>query len=246
MKYYLLALMFALSAQSDLIIEQNIKALYHDVHLTPENNQYLILNREKNIELLLQTSQKYIGTVKNLNERQKNVIEFDWTKDQKIKNFHFLVKSDLKLLDDLTQTIVQQTQFVASQEDKKLRFIFIYDFLNSKYIVSQHSMQSPLVMKEQQKEIVRNEPSSTEILRGTTRFEKSEKEYVREFQTSKDGLIIGSVSPLMCASFKLLDSNEKRVLSGILPWNIHAKLSKGRYKMIIKASKDCDVNLQYQ
>lgn len=245
MKFLIFLLLAVLSSHADLVIEQNIRALYHDVKLTSEDVAYIKENQDKNIAALIATAQRYISKMKNINDKQKNVVEFTLTPQCGIQNLHFLVRSDQKGLDDLTEEIIKNTQFNSTKVERKMRFVFVYDFYNTKDIVavSKESIQAPTIKTIQDVKV--SESSGLEIQRGSTSFNYSSKEYVREFQTLKDGYISGTTSPSLCAYFRVLTYDNKRIFSGILPWSIHAKISKGKYKLIIKTMKDCDINLQY-
>ena len=246
MKYIIFVFILVLNSQADLVIEQNIKALYHDVKLTADDIRYIQDNKEKNIASLAETGHKYTNRMKNINDKQKNVVEFTLTPECGIQNLHFLVRSDQNELDNLTKEIIENTQFSSTKVERKMRFVFVYDFFNTKDIVapSRESIQSPVLKTVEDAKV--SESNGLVIARGVTSFNYSSKEYVREFQTLKDGSIIGTTSPSLCAYFKLLSYDNKRIFSGILPWSIHTKLSKGRYKLVIKTMKDCDINLQYQ
>jgi hypothetical protein len=83
------------------------------------------------------------------------------------------------------------------------------------------------------------------IYPGTTRFDYSSKEYVRVFETSEDGFVNISASPQMCATFTLLTNKNQKVRGYMTPWYINQNILKGKYKLLIRVKKKCDVSIQY-
>ena len=241
MKQLLLGILFITSLHAQLMIEQNIKALYKDVQLNTQENTYIVENRDKNIQALQETAQRYINSYKNSNDRQKNVVEFTLTKDQTIQDIHLLIKSNKEEIDTFTKDIISNAKLVKSTQNIKLRFIFIYDFLDKKNLYITPIQKNPKPVIEQEN----NDTASQDISRGTTKFASNFKPYVRFFETSAEGVISGDVTPALCATLKLLTNSNKKVSTGLMPWSIHAKLPKGRYTLLIKTKQECDINLQY-
>ena len=44
---------------------------------------------------------------------------------------------------------------------------------------------------------------------------------------------------------KLLTINNQQVNTGVAPWYFNVEIPKGKYKLLIKTKKVCDVNIQY-
>ena len=232
MKILLLSILAITYLNAGIIIEQNIKALYRDVNLSKEETNYIIDNKDKNIASIQETSKKYIQKIKNSSE-EKNVIEFTLTKEQKKENINFLKRSDTAELNEITKEIILNTNFVKNTQDIKMRFIFVYDFGNKKNIYIQKSNAQ------------NNEPYEQNIPKGTTRFDYSTQEYVRVFETQADGFIEANVNPNMCAQLKVLTYKNQRIQTGYAWWELNGEILKGKYKLLVKTSKDCDVNIQY-
>ena len=93
-----------------------------------------------------------------------------------------------------------------------------------------------------------NETYYKTIQKGTTRFYHRSEEYVRVFETSKDGFVNINVNPYNCIKLiTLLKDNGKKVASQA--WymsSFNQEIMKGKYKLLIQTKDDCDVSIQYK
>ena len=248
MKKIILGLLLITSLQAELIIEQNIKALYQGIELSTEETNYILENKEKNIQAIQTTSQNYTNKIKNINDKEKNVIEFTLTKEQTIKDLNFLKKSNKTELNDLTKEIISNTKFTKTANDIKMRFIFVYDFVDKKNLCLakvQHTQATEQKVKQNDNSNDQVMTNGLEIPKGTTSFVHNTKEYIRTFETNGDGFIHVTMEPALCATLQVLTSQNERVLASAMPWSIHGKISKGKYKLLVKTRQDCDVNMEY-
>lgn len=78
-------------------------------------------------------------------------------------------------------------------------------------------------------------------------FQHSSEEYVRVFDTSRDGFINLSVNPHYCMQRATLLTNmgQKIEMKGLYNMTINTEIAKGKYKILLKTKKTYDVNLQY-
>jgi hypothetical protein len=222
-----------ISLNAGLVVEQNLKALYRDVNLTADEKNYISDNQDKNIEAIKKASERYTSNLSKFTNQEKNVVSFVLTKNHEIKDLRFLNRSNKRDIDNLTKQIVENTKFIPVKDDLQMRFIFIYELARKNVVLSNSKKDSV------------SEDST--ILRGTTRFEYSSNEYVRTFETSQDGFINANAAPSMCASFQLLTSQNQDVMTGLLfrPWSFNKAIPKGKYKLLIKVQRTCDVHLDY-
>ena len=161
---------------------------------------------------------------------------------QTIKDISFLKKSDKKELDDLSKEIISNTKFIKTANDMQMRFIFVYDFIDKKNLCV---VTLPQKQEIEQKEKPSDSSNYQDISRGITRFESSKQEDIRVFETNENGLLHVSTTPALCATLQVLTSKNERVLAGVMPWNINGKIAKGKYKLLVKAREDCDIDIQY-
>lgn len=233
-KTILLGILLTFNLYANIEVSQNIRALYRGVDLTETQEDYILDNQDKNIELIknqLQRSTKHIKYTK-----EKNVVSFVITSNGNLKNIKFLEKSDERKIDRATTKAIKKIYkyFKRPKEDTEIRFIIsfyqknIYRSSNKKY-----------------KNKEANEEYFIPIGTGTTRFEYSSKEYIRVFSTTKDGFINLSVRPGLCAGVTLLTSKNQKVNTGAATWYFNTSIPKGNYKLLIRTNKTCDINLNY-
>jgi hypothetical protein len=233
MKLLISLIFLSLSLVANIEIKQNIKALYHNVELTENEENYILDNQEKNIQRLQSQILKVNAKFKNKVIRQKNVVEFRLHKNGTKSNYKFLSRSDKRNIDNTTKQIIEKTEFIKPSEEVSMRYIFVYEFGQ---ITTQYSDNS-----------IRNNTNKTpyfqNIERGTTRFDYTTTEYVRVFETSMDGF--ANIKNNMCANMQLLTFKNQRIHAGYSWWNLNAEIKKGKYKLLIQTKKDCDINIQY-
>ena len=232
MKYLiLLVLLFNMILEAKIIVNQNIKALYKNVNLTEEEKEYIELNKDINTLIL----QKALDKDFKKENSDKNVISFILTPNGKIKNFKFLVKADKAKLNRKTKQIVYSIADKFVQPKKKIELRFIIRFYKNKY----SSQESKRYTNSKKKDFYQT------IYPGTSRFDYSSKEYVRVFETSEDGFVNISASPGMCATFSLLTDKNQKIYGNLNPWSINKNILKGKYKLLIRVKKRCNVSIQY-
>lgn len=217
-------------------VKQNMKALYKGVELTEVQEDYILDNQDENIEIInkvLKIETKKLKTKDFVHE--KNVIEFVLNPDKTITKLRFLEKSNDRKIDKITKEIIKQasSKFNKPTEPTLMRFIFVYEIGKVTYSNDGTDKTS------------NKETYYQGIQSGTTRFEHSSEEYVRTFETSKDGFINLNEQPWACASVRLLTNKNQYIRTGITDNEFNAEIPKGKYKLLIKTKKTCDINLQY-
>ncbi len=256
LKIFILGILFFTALNAQLLVLQNIKALYKNVNLTQEETTYMTDNKEINIDAILMASIKFQEQLNKLTCKDKNVIEFTLTNNLEIKNINFLVHGDNLAINTFTEEIIKNTKFVKPTHNLKMRYIFLYDYENRAQLIM---AKAPEIRQEEPKEQNTDESNTKniktpqkqdlgelfdkQIPRGTTTFAHSSKEIVRFFETNQDGFI--KATNKACASMKIVTLDNKRVNTGYNPWNIKAPLVKGKYKFVIKTAQTCDINIEY-
>ncbi|MDD2356340.1 MAG: hypothetical protein PHX13_00340 [Thiovulaceae bacterium] len=260
MKIFILGIFFFTALHAQLLVLQNIKALYKNVNLTQEEIKYMTDNKEINSDAVLMASIKLQERLNKLTCKDKNVIEFTLTDNLEIKNIHFLVHANNPEIDAFTEEIIKSTQFTRPTHDLKMRYILLYDYENrAQLIIAKTPQISQEEINEEAKEQSTDDKNTEsiktpqkqdlgelfdkQIVRGTTTFEYNPKEIVRLFETNQDGFI--KANNKACASMKIVTLDNKRVNTGYNPWNIKAPLVKGKYKFVIKTAQTCEINIQY-
>jgi len=260
LKILILGILFFTALNAQLLVLQNIKALYKNVNLTQEEIKYIIDNEEINSDAVLIASIKFQEQLNKLTCKDKNVIEFTLTDKLDVKNIHFLLHANTPEIDTFTEEIIKNTKFTKPTHDLKMRYILLYDYENKAQLIM---AKAPQISKEEMKEEPKEQSTDDnntenvkapqkqdlgelfdkQISRGTTTFEHSPKEIVRLFETNQDGFI--KANNKACASMKIVTLDNKRMNTGYNPWNIKAPLVKGKYKLVIKTSQICDINIEY-
>ena len=236
MKIIILGLLITFNLYANIIISQNIRALYKDVQLTETQKDYILDNQDENIDIFQKVLKKEMRKFKNLHE--KNIISFIIDPYRNVTKIRFLKHSENRKLDKATKkAIYKATALLARPTEKtEIRYIISYTkgqqerYENSNY--SSHSESKPYYK---------------EISRGTTRFQHTSKEYVRIFETNEDGFINLNVSPNRCINKITLLTMKNQKITTVGTYNafINKEVPKGKYKLLIKTNKTCDVNLEY-
>lgn len=240
-KIILIVLLMSSILNANIEITQNIKALYKGVKLTKVQEEYIIENQDKNIDVL----KKYIKKeVEDLNTKyldEKNIISFIFEPSGEINKIKFLKKSDNRKLDKATKNAIinGSKEFVKPSEKTEMRFILSYNIGQA-----QNSIKNS---KEKYETTRAREPYYIPISNGTTRFEHSSTEYVRVFETSKDGFVNLSVNPSYCMERATLLTNigQRIEIKGLYNMMINTEIAQGKYKILLKTKKTCNVNLEY-
>jgi len=239
MKKIILIIFTITLLQANVEVRQNIKALYKNVKLSDQEINYILDNKEENYKRIEKASKNINKKYKNKIINEKNVIEFILHKNGTKSDYKFLSNSDKRQIDKETKKILEKTNFVKTIDDIKIRYIFIYKYGQDK--ISRQTNNSSNTNKNNKKPFYNN------IERGTTKFEYSSKEYIRVFETNKDGFINLSSTPPQCMSrITLLKESGERVPAyapSILGININ--IEKGKYKLLFQTKKDCNINVEY-
>jgi hypothetical protein len=241
MKKIILILLFIVNANANIEISQNIKALYKNVNLTENQENYILDNLEIHKKILRTALKKELKYIKYLNE--KNVISFILTPAGEIKDIKLLEKSGNRKLDNITKRTIKKiaNKLPRPQEETNIRFIISYKIGQNK--TNYYNNQINNISNNR-----KAEPYYQNISRGTTRFEHRSEEYIRIFETNEDGFINMSVNPAYCMSRATLLTykGQKIVIKGMYNMMINEEIPKGKYKILFKTKKLCDVNIEYQ
>jgi len=234
MKYIVTLMTLSSILLANVHVNQNIKALYKDVKLSMIQENYILDNQDENIYIIENVSKKIMkreDTKKRIQE--KNVVEFELTTEGYIKDFKYLKRSGKRKYDKLTREIIDEavTKMAKPTTEVPMRFIIIYEYgKRKKYKTYKDKTQE-------------YEDHYQRIPKGTSRFLYSSKEYIREFETRKDGFI--NITNEMCANVTVLTMKNQKIYTGSIWWNINKPIQKGKYKMLIQVKKKCDLHVQY-
>ncbi len=238
MKKILLGLLLAFNLCANVEVSQNMRALYKGIKLTELQEDYILDNQDYNIDQIEKALKKELKTIKSKYIDEKNVISFKLTQDGEIKHIKFLKKSDNRKINKITKQTINKTakRFKRPKEDTIMRYIISFQKGRVTHVSSNSTTAS------------NKKPYYQNISRGTTRFEHTSKEYVREFETSEDGFVNLSVSPQFCLDrVTLLTGKGQRIkMSGRYAMSINEEVPKGKYKILFKTHLTCNVNLEYQ
>lgn len=214
-------------------IKQNIKALYKNVKLTEDQKDFIFDNQEDMKNIIYKIANQKLKKNKKGTMNEKNVIEFTLTPKGEVSDFKYLKRSNKRKYDKQVKEII-----VASAK----KFPKPTVATPMRYIIKYNNMPKQTIQKVETTEIDQK-PRYQRIPLGTSRFLYSSKEYVRVFKVSKDGYI--NISNEMCANVTILTIQNQRIRTGPMWWRINEPIKKGNYKMLIKAKKKCDLNVQY-
>ncbi len=237
MKKIIFLILISITLNANITINQNLKALYKGVILNDTQEEYILDNQDDNIEIIKKALNKQKKKLKNENE--KIVISFIIDGKNNVNKFKFLKRSDKRKIDKLTKNTIKNiaNKLITPSESTELRFIISYNFQKKVEYPNTNSNSNTA------KEVYQNMP------RGTTRFAYSSKEYIRTFETTKDGFINMTQNPRSCAKrVTILKENGQSIANaaGNLLANINKKAPKGKYKILVQTKKDCKINLDYQ
>ena len=208
-------------------------------NLSDEQKDYILDNQDENIEILQKMLNKEIKKLKLDYLKEKNIISFYIDDNSKIIKFKFLKKSNNRKLDKIIKKAIkkQSKKFIVPKEKTLVRFIIYYKIGQAKESQNYTNLSSS---------------NSTEtyyqnIPRGTTRFEHSSKEYVRIFETTKDGFINLNTEPKKCMKrITLLTEKGKNITTSYAYMlGINKEVFKGKFKLLFQTKIKCNVNLQY-
>jgi len=229
----IMTILIAISLYANIEVTQNIKALYRGVNLLKNQKNYIEENIDYNTNQLKKTLEKEIKQQNIKYLKDKNVISFILTPDNTVKKIKLLKKGDNHITDKITKKAILDisNKFIKPKQKIEIRFIVHFN-IGAKQISYKNTKQD-------------NKPYYKNISRGTTRFEYSSKEYVRAFETREDGFINLTIKPYACAEVRLLTNKNQKIYTGALPYNFNKEIPKGKYKLLIKVKKTCDISLQY-
>ena len=235
MKIFIL-LLIIVNLYASVEVRQNLRALYRGVELKDLQIEYLLDTKDINSKLFQKVLQKKTAKL-DLDYRDlKSVISCILKPNGTVTRVKFLKRSDNSQFNNTIKKTLKKIakDFEITKEEVELRFI-----ISSKATRTQQNYQRNIKQKSSRK------PYFIPIARGTTRFEQSSKEYVRVFETRDDGFMYANVTPSMCATLKVLTRKNQKVRTGYSAWSINAEIPKGKYKLLIKTKRTCDVHLQY-
>lgn len=220
---------------ANVTVKQNMKALYKGVILTSTQENYILDNQETMINMIKHAGDdlmKREDTRRSISE--KNVIEFTLKPDGTIKDFKYLKRSSQRAYDNKSRTIIDLSvsKLPKPLTSTPLRYIIKYDY-----------GYKAVATKTRSAETSNTEETYQRIPKGTNRFPYSSQEIVRTFDVRKDGYM--NITNEMCATVTILTMDNQRIRTGYSWWNINEPIKKGRYKMLIKTKKKCDLYVQY-
>lgn len=235
-------MLLATTINANVDVTQNIRALYKGVKLNETQKDYILDNSDENIEILEKILNKEVKKLKTKYLDEKNIISFKLKPNGDIRAIKFLKRSDNRKLDKATKKAIKKASklFIKPDEETEIRYIMYYQIGSSQNVTNTYANNTSNVNTTNNLQ-----PNDKIILKGTTRFEHDSKEYVRVFETSHDGFINANTSPADCATVKLLTNKNQKVRTGYTPWTFNVEVPKGKYKLLIKTKKTCDVSLQY-
>lgn len=238
MKIILSGLFLAFNLYANIEVSQNIRALYKGVKLTEIQENYILDNQDFNIDQLEKTLKRDLKAIRSKYINEKNVISFILTPTGEITNIKFLRKSDSRKIDNITKKAINKNakRFKKPKEDTIMRFIISFKKGKINRISSGTNSSSNIQQFYQN------------ISQGTTRFQHQSKEYVRTFETHEDGFINLSINPFPCMQrITLLTSNNQLInVMGVYSSRMNKEIPKGKYKLLLKTKRTCNVNLEYQ
>ena len=231
---FLIMIFIVINLYASIEVQQNIKALYRGVDLTDNDIEYIKENKYANTQIFKKILTKKIKRLKLKNLQEKNVVSFILLPNGEVEKIRFLQDSNNYKFDKLIKnTIIKNSKyFVKPQNKVEIRFIVSYE--NARKNIVENNNQS-----------YKRKEHYIPISKGTTRFEYSSKEYVRVFETSEDGFVNLTLKPTSCARIRLLTNKNRKISTGIYPYSFNKEIPKGKYKLLLKIKKTCDVSIQY-
>jgi hypothetical protein len=239
-KWILGLLILSSGAMADFEVKMNTKALYRDSFekLSLNQQNYILDNMDK-IQSITETilKKETLNLKKEKFIDEKNVAELILNSDGSIKEMSFLSRSNERRFDNITKKVLEEAvkNYPKPNEPTPIRIIFEYK-IGKMSIGSQRVNEQPKASGEY----------IQQLQKGTTRFEHSMNQQVREFETSRDGFINGSIHPGACATLKLLTENNQEISNGTYwAYTINKEVPKGKYKLLVQTKETCNVNIQY-
>jgi len=236
-KMKILIILFLISnIYANIDIHQNIRALYKGVELSEMQEDYILDYQDDNIEKLQKSLKKEIRNLKSKYLNEKNIVTFELSPNGEVSKIKFLKFSNNRKLDRTTKKAIQKTKFIKPNETTIMRYIISYNIGRSK-------RYSNYEMANQRG----NSNHYQNIQRGTTNFNYQSAEYVRVFETSKDGFINLNTNPQQCMKKITLLKENGQTMNVYAPsiLGMNKEASQGKYKLLFQTKKDCKVNLQY-
>lgn len=239
MKKWILGLLILSSgAIADFEVKMNTKALYRDSFekLSLNQQNYILDNMDKIQSITEATLKKetlHLKKEKFIDD--KNVAELILNTDGSIKGIEFIARSNERRFDNITKKVLEEAakSYPKPSEPTPIRMVMIYENGNIKPFISE-------------KEKTDKKQFDNMLKRGTTRFEHSMSQQMKEFETSKDGFINASLYPQLCGSIEVLtETNQKIKNDSYVWWTINTEVPKGKYKLLIQTKETCNVNIQY-
>ena len=243
MKIIIILIILISALYADIEIQQNIRALYKGVNITQEQKDYLIDNHDENIKILKKSLKTEVKKLKRKYINEKNVVSFNLKTDGTIGKISFLKRSNNELDKSTKKAITNiANKLVKTNKEIIIRFIISYKVGQKKdYEYDRKPMPSNREFDFNRNELI------MPISRGTTRFQHDSKEYIRTFTTSRDGYINLSVNELCMRRVTILTELGQQVkVVGKYNMRINKEIPQGKYKILLKTDKVCDVNLEYQ
>lgn len=226
------------AANAKIEVRMDKKELYQNsLDLMTENQKDYIYDYAdiiiKETNDILKKESKDLKKEKSIDE--SNAIEFNLSPDGNISNFKYLMRSNEGRFDRLTKMVFETAvkKYPLPKEKTLIRLVFEYKVGKIKIRNQRENEQSK-----------NNEEYNQLIQRGTTRFEHTMNQQIREFETSKDGFI--NVNTNGCANLELLSENNKKIDNGTYTyWRINKEVLKGKYKLLVQTKETCNVSIQY-
>jgi hypothetical protein len=131
-KTFILFIILISILDANIIVKQNIRALYKNVSLNNTEKEYIINNKDENIEIIQKALKRAIKKLKLKYINEKNVISFILTQNQEINKIKFLKHSDNSKIDKITRKTIKKIskQFIKPEQDIQMRYIISYNLKN--------------------------------------------------------------------------------------------------------------------
>jgi hypothetical protein len=225
-------------AWAEFEVKMNTKALYKDSFekLSTSQQDYILDNMDtirSVTEAILKKETIPLRKEKNIDD--KNAVELMVEKDGSIKEITFLMRSAERRFDNITKKVLEEAvkSYPKPNEPTPIRMVVVYE----------NGIVKPFINDKERKE---KERYSNMLKRGTTRFEHTMGQQVREFETSKDGFINANLYPQMCGVLELLTESNQKVPNGTYwGFSINKEVPQGKYKLLVQTKQTCDVSIQY-
>ncbi|MFA5215081.1 hypothetical protein [Sulfuricurvum sp.] len=240
LKLILGLMILAAGANADIEVKMNTKALYREIFekLSDQQQNYINDNMDTikdQTNNVLRAESKDLQKAKMIDE--SNAVEFILNPDGTMSNFKYLMKSDENRYDGLSKRVCEAAvkKYPLPKEPTPIRMVFEYK-VGKMNLGSQRG-------SEQQKA---NGEYIQTIPRGTTRFNYSADQQIRQFETTKDGFVNANLNPPTCGWIDLLTEQNEKVRSlTYTGYGIYQGVPKGKYKLLMQTKETCNVNIQY-